>query len=94
MMHRIRKARARPDFTVEIEWDDGSRSVAGFADIVGEGVAKALADPSYFVDRMAVGGNGDWLSWPDDVDFSADSLWYKAHPEDLRRDYGATDAAE
>jgi hypothetical protein len=94
MMHRIRQARARPDFTVEIEWDDGSRSVARFADVVGKGVAKPLADATYFVEKMTVGGGGDWLSWPDEVDFGADSLWYKAHPEDLRRDYGETDAAE
>lgn len=95
MLHRIASAKARPDFTVEIVWDDGTRSVARFADIIARGgVAKPLADPSFFVERMAIGGIGDWLSWPDEVEFSADGLWYKAFPEDLKHDHGDPSAAE
>ena len=93
-MHRIKAARARPGFTVEVEWDDGDRSTVSFAGAVGKGVAGPLADPAYFVGNMTVGGEGDWLAWPNDVDFAADSLWYKAHPADLKRDYGETEATE
>lgn len=94
MLHKIVEAEPQPDFTVMIRWDDGSTSVADFRSIVGIGVAADMADANYFVTRMALGGEGDWLSWPGEVDFSADSLWYKAHPDELKRDYGDVTAAE
>jgi len=64
--------------------------------------AAALADPAFFVDAMAVEDGGYGLVWPrpptaDDevggIDISADSLWYRAHPEEWRKDYGPLDSA-
>ena len=82
MQATIRAATARPDYSVEIEWADGSRSVVDFAATIRKGgVFEPLADRSFFVERLTVGGGGDWLSWPGDLDFLADSLWYRSHPE-------------
>ena len=82
MLATIKAAMARPDYTVEIEWDDGSRSVVDFAPTIEkDGVFAALAEEDFFVTRLTIGGDGDWLSWPDDIDFSADSLWYRSHPD-------------
>jgi hypothetical protein len=87
MQHRIRSARANPDYSVEIAWDDGGTSRVSFAGLVGRGVCKAVRDPDYFVRRLSLADDGYVLAWPDDVEFSADSLWYKAHPDDARRDF-------
>ena len=82
MFHVIKRARARPNHTVEIEWKDGGRAVVDFSTTLKKGgVFAALADKNFFVKKMSVGGGGDWLSWPGNVDFSADSLWYRAHPK-------------
>jgi hypothetical protein len=90
MMHRIVSAKARPDFTVAILWEDGERTEVQFADLVKGEVCAAMRDPDYFVTRLEVGGDGDWLAWHE-VDFSFDSLWYRSHPEALAREL---DAAE
>ena len=58
------------------------------------GVFMAMADPDFFVGKMHVDEDGRSLVWPGEVDFCADSLWYRTHPEDLERDYGETAAAE
>ena len=82
MFATIEEAEARPDYKVEIHWGDSSRSVVDFAPTIRKGgVFAALADKEIFVGRLSVGGDGDWLSWPGDIDFSADSLWYRSHPD-------------
>jgi hypothetical protein len=84
-------AQANPDYSVKITWDDGSTSRVSFADLVGRGVCMAMGHADYFVGRMAIGDEGYALVWPDDVEFGADSLWYKSHPEDARRDFEAAE---
>ena len=81
MFAEIKIAKARPDYTVEIEWGDGSRSIMDFAPTIKKGgVFAALADKDFFSNCLSIGGDGDWLSWPGEIDFSADSLWYRSHP--------------
>ncbi len=86
----IKSAKARPDYSVEIEWGDGSRSVVDFAPTIQKGgVFAALTTKDFFVDRLAIGGDGDWLSWPGELDFSADSLWYRSHPDEAVEEVAA-----
>ena len=83
MFAAIRAAEARSDYTVEIEWGDGSRSVVDFAATIEKGgVFAVLADKDFFVEGLSLGDDGDWLAWPGKIDFSADSLWYRSHPEE------------
>ena len=83
MLATIKAAKARQDYSVEIEWGDGSRSVVDFAPTIEKGgVFAVLADKVLFVNRLSIGDDGDWLSWPGDLDFSADSLWYRSHPDE------------
>ena len=83
MFAAIRAAKARSDGTVEIEWGDGSRSVVDFAATIEKGgVFAALADKDFFVNGLSVGDDGDWLSWPGELDFSSDSLWGRSHPDE------------
>jgi hypothetical protein len=88
MFATIKSAKARPDYSVEIEWGDASRSIVNFAPTIKNGgVFAALAEGDFFVNRLSIGDDGDWLSWPDNIDFSADSLWYRSHPdEDVGKD--------
>ena len=82
MFKTIKSAQAGPDYTVEIEWEDGSRSVVDFASTVKKGgVFSALADKEFFINGLSVGGDGVWLTWPGELDFSADSLWHRCHPD-------------
>ena len=79
MYPTIKAAKARTDYAVEIEWHDGSRSVVDFAPTIEKGgVFAVLTDKDFFVDRLSIGDDGDWLSWPGELDFSADSLWYRS----------------
>jgi len=96
MTPRIAKATARPDLIVDIVWADGSSDAIDFAPIVATGgVMTALKDPAFFVAGLQVEPDGYGLDWrtqpaaPDQVggiDFSAQGLWYRAHPEELARD--------
>lgn len=44
------------------------------------GVYAPLADRTYFA-QAAIGGQGRYLTWPDELDFCADALWLEAHSE-------------
>ena len=87
-MYWIAEATPNPDFTVTIRWKHGAVSVVDFKSTIAKGgVGAVLADPEFFVGKMYVGEEGYYLGWPEEIDFSADSLWYRTHPEDLKRDY-------
>ena len=99
MMPRIARAIAQPDTSVRVEWTDGSIDVIDFKPIVAHGgVMAALADRAFFVSGMQVDAEGYSLGWPSTpaspaevggIDFSAQGLWYRAHPDDLKRDHPA-----
>jgi hypothetical protein len=92
-MYYIAKATANPDFTVTIEWQHGATSIVDFKSTIAKGrVFTPMADVEFFTGRMYVGEDGYYLGWPEEIDFSADSLWYRTHPEDLKRDYPGTAA--
>ena len=81
MMPVIRQVRARPDFSVEILWQDGETSVVSFRDTIAKAAKFAqLGDWDFFA-RVEVGEDGDSILWPGELDFGADSFWYRAHPE-------------
>jgi hypothetical protein len=67
--------------TVTLTWASGAKTVSGFVHLIGKGVFRALADPTFFA-RVRVGENGRSLEWPGDLDFCADALWFEAHPEE------------
>jgi hypothetical protein len=99
MMPRIAKATAEPGFLMRIEWRDGRFDVIDFKPIITQGgVMTALADPTFFATGFSVDPDGYSLGWPSTptaadevggIDFSAQGLWYRAHPQDLQRDHPA-----
>jgi hypothetical protein len=102
MSPRIKRAVAHDDFSVEIAWSDGTTDRVDFRPIIArDGVMTALADARFFVSGMRVEPDGYGLGWPTKprsskeaggIDFSAQGLWYRAHPDKLKQD--RTDAAE
>lgn len=81
MMPVIRRVQARPDFSVEIQWEDGETSVVSFRATIAKGGKFAQLGEWEFFARVEVGEDGDSIEWPGEIDFGADSLWYRAHPE-------------
>jgi Protein of unknown function (DUF2442) len=81
MLHRMLRAMARPDHTVEISWEDGSTSILSFAGLEScDGVCTPMRDPAFFVEKMSLADEGFALAWPDEVEVSADGLWYETIP--------------
>lgn len=77
--HRIARATPRPDFTVDLEWTDGRRSVADLKPFIAAGgLMASLGEPAIFLRRMYIHAQGESLAWEvygQLVDFHADNLW-------------------
>lgn len=67
--------------TVRLTWANGSETVARFGHLAGKGVFAPLGDAEFF-SKVRVGERGRTLTWPGEIDFCADALWFDAHPED------------
>jgi hypothetical protein len=75
MIHAIVSADARRDHTVSITWADGVCGVVDMVPYIARGgLFAALDDPDNFVQEMRMLPGGIGLTWPDDLDFSADGL--------------------
>ena len=81
MLHEIQEAVPHPDHTVTVTWTDGAQAKVNFVPFLEKGgVFEALKDPAYFVEKMTVLPGGIGLTWPNEVDFSADGLRQDAFP--------------
>ena len=88
MLFEITDTRAHPDYTVTITWADGARGVVDFTRFIARGeLFAALQEPGYFVGKMAILRGGMGLSWPNEVDFSADGLRHDAFPAEETGEY-------
>jgi hypothetical protein len=84
MLFEIVAAVAGPDHTVSITWSDGVTRVVDFLPIIDRGGwFTPLRDGDYFVATMVVLPDGAGLTWPDEVDYSADFLRLVAFPHGL-----------
>ena len=81
--HSIARATPRSDFTVAIEWSDGSGSVVDFRPDIAKGEALAyLKEPAVFLHRLFVQSDGKSLAWETPaglIDFHVDELWQRTH---------------
>jgi Protein of unknown function (DUF2442) len=91
MLHKVKAVRGRPDFKIEVLFEQNECALIDLTDFVatGEVTASLRADPDIFVSALRVVDDGEAIGWPGDVEIDADALWYNAHPEDWERDYGA-----
>lgn len=88
-MHRIIRAEARPDFSLSIEFADGASACIDVSNLVASAeVAIPFRSPAKFMAAMTVIEDGEALHWDDQFELHADSLRYRAFPEELAQDYG------
>jgi hypothetical protein len=90
MRHRIVEAKARPDYVLELRFAGGETARLDLAPFIasGEVTEPFRRDPALFATSLRIDGNGAWLAWANDLEIDADALWYQAHPEELKADYG------
>ena len=80
-LHEIVSAVAHPDHTVTITWSDGVVGVVDFMEIIDRGGwFSPLRDQDYFVSNMVLLPGGLGLTWPEEIDYSADGLRQGAFP--------------
>jgi hypothetical protein len=90
MLYEITHAVAHPDHTVTLTWSDGARGAVDLTSYIERGgLFSALKDPDYFVREMTILEGGIGLTWPSEVDFSADGLRYDAFPADEANEFNA-----
>jgi hypothetical protein len=81
VLYEIVEATAHPDHTVTITWSDGARGVVDFLPIIDRGGwFTPLRDGDYFAANMIVLAGGTGLTWPEEMDYSADGLRRDAFP--------------
>lgn len=95
MRYEITEAIPHPDHTVTVTWSGGGRFTVSLASYLERGeLFEALKDPDYFVREMRLLPGGIGLTWPNEVDFSADDLRYEAMSQIAIRAFaGAKDEA-
>ena len=83
-LFEIVEAAARSDHTVSITWSDGVSGVVDFLPIIDRGGwFTPLRDGDYFASTMVMLPAGSGLTWPEEIDYSADFLRHVAFPNGL-----------
>jgi hypothetical protein len=80
----ISQAVAHPDHTVTITWSDGMQATVDFLPIIDRGGwFTPLRDGDYFAATLVLLPGGAGLTWPEEIDYSADFLRQVAFPSGL-----------
>jgi hypothetical protein len=88
-MHHIASVRANADFSLDLRFDDGKEAHLSLAEIVNSArVATPFRDPNRFVSELTLVEDGEIVRWDDQFELHADSLRYRAFPDELARDFG------
>jgi len=72
-MRKIIKARARPEYTLELLFDDGVCGLVSLGPRLHGPMFEPLKDPSYF--RQVFVDEFGAVCWPNNADLSPDSLY-------------------
>lgn len=92
MQYRLIELAVDGPTTLALTWQDGRSARIDFADNIDRGgVCAPLANPEFFATAHLV-DDGFAVGWSDAIEFSADSLRYRAFPDDYTRDYASTAA--
>jgi hypothetical protein len=83
-MRKIVKVKALPNFTLELEFDNGITGTVNLSDLAGRGVFAIWRDGNTF-EQVRISPSGE-LVWSDRVDLCPDALYFKVtgkKPEDV-----------
>ena len=72
-MLKIQKIQVEKEFFLVVEFDDGNVRRINMKPFLNKGIFQQLKDPAYF---QLVKNNGYFISWPNDQELSADTLYY------------------
>jgi hypothetical protein len=88
-VHRIVRAKANADFSLDLRFEDGRQARVSLSELVNAApIAAPFRDPARFVGELVIAEDGDVLRWSDQFELHADSLSYRAFPDELGQDYG------
>jgi hypothetical protein len=83
-LFEIADATAGADHIVRVTWSDGVAGEIDFLPIIDRGGwFTPMRDGDYFAATMIILPNGSGLTWPEEIDYSADFLRKLAFPEGL-----------
>jgi hypothetical protein len=83
-LFEITHATAHPDHVVRITWSDGIEGEIDFLPIIDRGGwFTPMRDGDYFAATMIILDGGAGLTWPEEIDYSADFLRKVAFPDGL-----------
>jgi hypothetical protein len=89
MLHRIVDAVAHPNHKVTVTWSDGVTADVDLSSVIARGrVFAAMREAVHFADGMRIAPDRLGLSWPNNVDFSADGLRCRAFPKEAEAEFG------
>ena len=83
-MRKIVKVNTLPDYTLELEFDDGTAGTVNLSDLAGRGVFAIWLEGDTF-EQVRISPSGE-LVWNDRVDLCPDALYFKVtgkKPEDV-----------
>lgn len=83
-LFQVAAAVAYPDHTVTITWNDGVTGVVDFLPVIDRGGwFTPLREGDYFAATMIMLPDGAGITWPEEIDYSADFLRRVAFPNGL-----------
>lgn len=89
-MYRVTSAHANRDFSLDLRFTDGKEAHVSLSELIATAaIATPLRDPSRFISDLRIVEDGDVLRWNEQFELHADSLRYRAFPDELVRDYGS-----
>lgn len=81
---KITTVKARPNFCLELQFENGEWGVVDLSEYVGRGVCAAWEQPGVF-EQVGVSDEGA-VVWPGEIDFCPDALYLrmtKKRPEEV-----------
>ena len=80
-LYDVASAVAHQDHTVTMTWTDGVSATVDFLPVIDRGGwFTPLRDGDYFAATMVLLPDGAGLTWPEEIDYSADFLRREAFP--------------
>lgn len=74
-LHDVASATAHPDHTVTVTWSDGVTAVIDFLPVIDRGGwFTPLREGEVFAATMTLLPGGAGVTWPEEIDYSADFL--------------------
>jgi hypothetical protein len=72
-MYRIKNIQVTGENCLLVEFSDGKTKSVNLTSFLDKGIFSQLKDPNYF---QLVRNNGYFITWPNDQELSADTLYY------------------